>query len=184
MPEWTKTVLKLPKNHGWKAKPGYQVFVAARGAVRFDFPRGWLCLPGDDSIRFHDRKPPDDNCVLQVSVIFLPPIRGDWSALSLTGLVQEIVNGDERKILRRGGIIHVPRPDLELAWTELAFWEPNEKREARSRLCLARGSSVQPFITLEYWPEHEARFSPVWDEVLRSLQLGNYIQDPLHVRVQ
>ncbi len=34
-----------------------------------------------------------------------------------------------------------------------------------------------PFITMDYWPEDGAKFAPVWDEILRSLQLGNVVDD-------
>ena len=59
---------------------------------------------------------------------------------------------------------------------------PENHGEGRSRLCLARGHGVQPFITLDYWPEHAHWFLPVWDEVLRSLQLGQFIKDPTRRR--
>ena len=41
MPTWKRRVYKLDANHTWKAKPGYQIFVADWGAVRFDIPSGW-----------------------------------------------------------------------------------------------------------------------------------------------
>ncbi len=182
--KWKKTVLRLAGNHGWKAKPGYKIFVADRGAVRFDYPADWVVIPGDDSIRFHDRKPPDDNVVLQLSVIHLPPITVDWSELPLERMLREaVVEKDERGVLSKGEIVCVKRPDLELAWTEVVFFALNEKREARSRSCLARGSNIQPLITMDYWPEDAARFIPVWDEVLRSLQLGQYVKDPTSRRL-
>jgi hypothetical protein len=62
---------------------GCNVFVADRGAVKFDFPREWVIAPGDDSINLHDKAPPDDDCVLAVSYLRLPPI--DWSGLPLAG---------------------------------------------------------------------------------------------------
>lgn len=40
-------------------------------------------------------------------------------------------------------------------------------------------TSVTPFITIDYWPEHAEKFVTVWDEVLRSLTLGDSIEDPL-----
>ena len=53
--------------------PGYNIFVADRGAVRFDFPRDWIIEPGENgSIKFHDKKPPDDDCTLQITVMYLP----------------------------------------------------------------------------------------------------------------
>src|SRR5690349_13517915 len=78
-PKWTKKTLKLKKNHGWQSRPGYNIFVADRGAVRFDFPRSWIIEPGENgSIKFHDKKPPDDDCTLQITVMYLPD-GVDWS---------------------------------------------------------------------------------------------------------
>ncbi len=184
MQRWTRTVERLTESHGWKSKPGHKIFVADRGAVRFDLPQDWVCIPGEDSIRFCDREPPDDNCTLQVSYIRLPPIQGDWSELPLERLLRQVVDEDEREIVSKGEVIGVKRPDLELAWIELAFLDTNERREARSRICLARGSNIQPLITMEFWLEDAQRVGPVWDEVLRSLQLGVYIKDPTRRQLQ
>ena len=144
--------------------------------MRFDFPDNWVVIPDEDSIKFHDRNPPDDNCRLAVSYIRLAPI--DWSGLPLSQLVQTVVEGDERGITHQGEMHETKRSDLELAWTEIYFIDPVEKREARSRICLGRGSNIQPLITLDYWAENAEKFTPVWNEVLRSLQLGMYVEDP------
>lgn len=182
MAKWHKQTLKLKPGHGWKARPGYRIFVADRGAVRFDFPQDWICIPGADSIKFHDRPPPHDDCLLQVSVMRLPPDI-DWRGLPLTHLLKEAIKGDHRGTISQGDVVYVQRPDLEYAWIETRFIDPNEQREACSRACLARGANVQPFITLAFWPEDTERLNPVWDEVLRSLQLGQYVKDPTHRRL-
>ena len=88
------------------------------------------------------------------------------------------MKGDKRPIYHIGAIREVKRPDLELAWAEMSFIDPPEQREARSRICLGRGSLIQPLITMEFWEDDRARFAPVWDDVLASLQLGVYIEDP------
>lgn len=176
--KWNKQVLKLKENHGWKAKPGYKIFVADRGAVRFDIPQDWVMTPESDSIKFHDRTPPDDDCLLQVSMIRLPP-GIDWSTLPLPYLLQEaVIKDDPRGIISQGEIVQVQRPDLEMAWVETRFIDPVEKREACSRSCLARGSNIQPLITMDFWLDDTEKFTPVWDEVLRTLVLGDYIEDP------
>jgi hypothetical protein len=33
-------------------------------------------------------------------------------------------------------------------------------------------------LTYDYWADDAARFAPVWNDVLQSLQVGMYIQDP------
>ncbi len=176
MAKWDKRTLKLPEKHGWHARPGYKIFVADRGAVRFDFPEDWVVVPDPDSIKFHDKQPPDDDCTLAVSVMTLPP--GDWSGLKLSLLVSKLVEKDTRGATLRGKVIEVKRTDLELAWAEVEFIDPNEKRPARSRTCLARASNVQPLITFDFWVDDAPRLGKIWDEILRSLRVAEPIIDP------
>jgi hypothetical protein len=179
--QWEKRTLELPPDHGWRCKPGHRIFVANRGAVAFDYPAEWAVEPGPDSIRFTDRKPPDDNCLLQLSVIMLP--KGiDWTGLSLGYLLRTWVRQESGTCTIRGEIVTVRRPDLELAWVEDRRMDPREHREACSRACLARGNDVQAFLTIDYWPEDAERAVSVWDEVLRTLQLGVYVQNPTRRR--
>jgi hypothetical protein len=175
MTDWNKSIHKLPDDHVWTCKPGYNIFVGSAGAIRFDIPKDWIVEPTSDSIMFHDTPAPDDDCRLQVSIIHVPP-GIDWSALPLTKLLDDAVLKDDPRdlTLRRTPKI-VRRPDLELAWVESQFIDPNEKREARTRSCLARGNDIQALITFDYWPEHVQRFVPVWNEVLRTLRLGEYV---------
>ena len=175
MAKWNKQTLKLKKNHTWTARPGYRIFVADQGAVRFDIPQDWVIIPDSDSIKFHDRQPPDDDCTLAFSYMRLTPI--DWNGLPLSQLVQQIVDGDTRGITSEGEMHNLQRPDLEIAWTEVIFIDPTERRQARSRILLGRGSNIQPLITFDFWEEDTSRLSPVWDEVLRSLELGMEIKD-------
>jgi len=177
MTDWLKEQLKLKKNHNWKAPDGYRIFIADRGAVRFNIPEGWVVEPDSDSIKFYDVKPPDDNCRLACSYLRLPP-QVDWSSLPLDNLINVALNGDERNPVREGEIVHKQRPDLEAAWADYRFVDPVLKRAAYTRLCIARGSLIQALLTFDYWPEDAARFAPVWAEVIRSLQLGRYIEDP------
>src|SRR5678815_4137789 len=151
MPEWEKETLKLKKNHGWKGKDGYRIFVADRGAIRFNFPQDWIIAPGDDSINFHDKQPPDDDCRLAVSCMRLPAI--DWSGLRLSALVQQVLDSDERQVEQMGRIVEEQRGNLELAWAEVRFEDPNEKRAAFSRICLGRESNIQCLITFDFWAD-------------------------------
>ena len=176
--KWDKQSFNLPPQHGWKAKPGYKIFVADAGAVRFDFPESWVVVPGKDSIGLHDRKPPDDDCVLKVSVMRLPPIKGGWGQLPLERLVREVVRDDSRGATGGEEITALRRGDLEIAWTETHFIDPVEKRPALSRCCLARARNIQPLITMDFWETDHDKFAPVWDEVLRSLQVGVAYGDP------
>src|SRR5262249_59253101 len=135
MAEWSKASSKLKKGHSWKAPPGFRIFVADRGAVRFNIPQGWIIEPDSDSIKFYDGKPPDDNCRLACSYLRLPPI--DWSGLALSELIKVATEGDERNLTTDGKITHKQRADLEVAWADFTFVDPVERREAYTRLCLA-----------------------------------------------
>jgi hypothetical protein len=177
--KWQQQTYKLPKGHGWRAKPGYNVFVADRGALRFDYPKDWVVQPSDDAyIEFHDKPPPDDDCLLKVTLMRLHP-GVDWTGLPVADLLRDLRKTDSRPLHSRGQVVHVQREDLELAWVEDRFVDPTALREACSRVCLARRGTILPFITMDFWLDDLERFSPVWDELLRSLQLGVYISDPL-----
>lgn len=175
--KWRKKTLRLKDDHQWKATPGYNVFVADRGAVRFDFPQDWVVIPGEDSIRFYDKQPPDDDCLLQVSVTRINP-QIDLTGLPMGELLEVATSGDERQILSYGEMVQVRRPDLELAWREGTFIDPNEQRLAHTRACMARAGGILPLITFEFWADDLERLDPVWNEVLRSLRLGQFVKDP------
>ncbi len=175
-PKYRKTTLKLRKQHTWTGKPGHNVIALDRGAVMFNYPRDWVVLPDEDSLKVYDRRPPDDDCCLGVSYLRLAPI--DWSGLPVAQLVEAATQGDERPIHTRGEIITVRRGGIEMAWQEMGFVDPKEHREAISRLCIARKGVVQALITFEYWVSDAARCVPVWDTVLETLRLNDYIADP------
>lgn len=174
--EWQRRVLPMSKNHQWRTKDGYNIFVADRGIVRFNYPKEWLVRPADDCIRFYDAEPPADNFTLGVSYIRLPAI--DWSKVSLESLVRDVAQNDERDLLEMGELVHVARSDMEIAWVELKFIDPVGKRPAFGRYGMARGSNIQVLLTLDDRPEHAHQIRPVWDEILRSLVLGRTIADP------
>jgi hypothetical protein len=174
---WHKRELQLKPNHTWKGKPGYKIFVADRGAIRLNFPQSWIVKPAEDCIQVYDVEPPNDNCVLAVSYLRLLP-GVEWSKLPLAYLLQEVVRDDRRNLRTAGKVRQHPREDLEVAWMESTFIDPEEKREAISYIGLARGFTLQSLLTFDFWPEHQVRLQPVWDEVIRSLQLGPYLKDP------
>lgn len=178
MSEWTEEVFRLPENHGWKCKPGYKSFVADQGAVRFDFPADWVFVPGSNSLKFYDRQPPDDTCLLELSVFRLAA-NVDWRELSLKQLLADVVRGDREGVLSQGEVIYQKRGDLEIAWMETRYIDPDEHREACSRCCLARRAQIQPLFTFAFWPEDLERVAPAWNELLRSLRLGEYVTPPI-----
>jgi hypothetical protein len=175
--KWQKQILELNPNHTWKSKPGYNIFAADRGAIRLNFPQTWIVKPAEDCIKFHDAEPPNDTCVLAVSYLRLPR-DVDWRKLPLARLLNGATVGDRRKLHNPSKVIEYPRDDLEVVWKHFTFIDPEEKREAISYIALARGFNLQCLLTFDYWPEDRSRLHPVWEEVLRSLQLGLTIKDP------
>lgn len=180
MATWSKRTRQLPKSHGWKSKPGYQIFVADRGAVRFDFPVDWTVVPGTDSIKLYDRAPPDETCGLQMTVFYLPG-EIDFSALPVADLLAAALQNEEKEheVLSRTEMFRLQRGNMDLAWMETRYMEAKEKREAIARRCLARALNIQPFISFDYWADDVKRLEPVWNEMLRTLRLGEFVQDPL-----
>src|SRR2546425_5798922 len=136
MTEWERNESTLRWGHGWRARPGCKIFVADRGAVRFDYPQDWILAPDEDSVKLYDKEPPDDGSRLAISYLRLPPV--DWSGLPVAALVEAGMQGDERPIDTWGPVRKAQRGDLELAWREVSFLDPVERRKARSRMCIAR----------------------------------------------
>ena len=180
MSRWEKREFSLPPTHRWQAKKGNKIFIADRGAVRFEYPADWVVTPGEDSVCIYDKAEPDDDIRLECSVIHLPPIRDDdWSGLPLSDLIEDSVLGsDHRGVTRTGSNRRVLRPNMEAEWLEVDFVDPVQDRSAKSRMCLARGNRVQTLITMDYWPEDAPTVRRVWNDVLRSLKLGEYISNP------
>jgi hypothetical protein len=173
--EWQS--LRLRENHGWKSKPGYCICVLDRGAIRFDFPCDWKLTRDSDAVRIRDREHPDDNCVLAVSSMKLPPV-------ALMVPLAEMIDGlvgqeEEHEILERNETVESSRLDgVEIAWAETRYTDPKEKRDISARLCIARGSGIHCLITFDCWTDMAGQFQGVWAELLRSLQFDLPVQDP------
>ncbi len=110
-----------------------------RGAVRLEFPSKWIVKQHPDSVQIHDSEPPNDDCVVSVSRVQTPGNAGD---VPLRDLVAALVAADERQILNSAEIVQVERGDLNIAWSEVRYIEPEKKREAFSRIAIGRGSGV------------------------------------------
>jgi hypothetical protein len=82
------------------------------------------------------------------------------------------------------------RPNLEIVWTERRWMDKGEQREARTRYLFGRGRGIPPgatqphdilpFVTMDFWPEDAPRCNAVWKELVRSLRVGEYVDDPRH----
>jgi hypothetical protein len=169
-------VMRLKDKHTWVAPAGYNIVVVDRGAASFNIPNGWE-VTGFEPFTIRDKPEPDDNMALQVTVFHLPP-GIDWSGLPLAPMLTSGIKRDDPDILAQSEIYTPARDDLELVWMEQRFIDPNERREAFSRFLLARGWNVQVLMTLSYWVADEPIALPIWEEIVRSLQLGRVIDDP------
>ncbi len=180
--KWQMRKFNLSDKHRWKAKPGNKIFVINRGAVHFEHPGDWIAKPEGGSICLYDGVEPDDNIRLQVSVTQIGPngLTFDWNRMPSLAYQMEhaVLADDNRHRTRRGPMLKVQRQDLEYAWLEIDFIDPTERRTAHSRACLARGGNVQALITMEYWPEHHTIANNVWNDVLESLKLAVYVENP------
>ncbi|HYU32936.1 MAG TPA: hypothetical protein VEW48_12300 [Thermoanaerobaculia bacterium] len=170
-----KTDYELAERHYWSAAPGCKVFVADRGAVRFDYPRTWIVRPTNDGIKFYDRKPPKDNLVLGISYLRIPLV--DWTDLPLSGQVIQCTARSTRQILGWDPVVQTRKIDLEIAWRHGRFWDRKDDRPAFTRFCLARRRTVQALLTLDFWETELERCSAAWDVILASLELDEPITD-------
>ncbi len=177
---WLKKTLPLKEGHGWECREGYKIFVADRGAVRFDIPGEWVIEPGKNgSIKLMDAAPPEDECTLEMTIYYLND-GVDWSGLSLPKLLRDATDGIGRgePVLGRGEVVECGRDGMEAAWRETRFLEQEQKREAVSRTLLARWSNIQPIFTFSFWKDDEERLREPWEEFVRTLRLGDYVEDP------
>lgn len=175
--QWIKETLELDPNHHWEGPEDYKIFVAGRGAVRFNVPQDWVFEPKEKSFKFTDKKPPHDDCCLEVSYNHLPP--NDWTLFPLKRTLKKIIEDDSRDVIETGEIIQVKRQIVKIMWGQIKFIDTQaEPREAYSRICVGLGSNIQCLITFDYWADQAEQLTPIWDEVMQSLTLGLYIRDP------
>ncbi|MEG3439707.1 hypothetical protein V0288_21445 [Pannus brasiliensis CCIBt3594] len=174
---WIKETLELKEGHNWRSNEGTKIFVAGRGAVRFDVPGDWHMEPQENSFRFLDRKPPNDDCCLEVSYNILPP-NADLTDFPLASTLKKLVREDSRNPSDFSEVFKLKRQTARVVWMQMQFTDSREHREAYSRIAIGLGSGVQCLITMDYWVDDAERVTPVWDLVLSTLVLGLYIRDP------
>jgi hypothetical protein len=185
-PKRHKSEHRLNPNHGWRSKPGNNVIVLDRGAVRFDVPNTWVVSevpdPGGAHFTMFDKPEPDDDLRFQVSVYHLNP-EIDWSGIPIDTVLTQALSGledsDGRRTISQSEPVLIKRPGLVLAWNETLFVDPKDDREAYTRALLAHGSLIQTLMTMDFWVDDAGWAVPAWDEILRSLRLGQYVKDPL-----
>jgi hypothetical protein len=181
--KWQKSSLKLAKNHVWKAAPGFKIVVVDRGAARVDIPGDWIVEMGESGLEARNRPQPDDSALIQITVLPMPA-EVDWRAMPLLPLFENAMEHGATETLSRGLVQQISRPGLEGVWRETRYFDPDEHKEAVSFCILAREGGIHIFITLSFWPEEIETCRQVWDEVLRSLRLGEYVDASTGRRVK
>jgi hypothetical protein len=173
---YQKNTLRLKEKHGWKTKAGYCACVLDRGAIRFDFPCDWKVSTEEDAVRIRDRAKPDDNCVLAISRMHLPPVAAE---VPLGEMVAGVLESEGRQFLDRKAVVESSRGDgVEVAWQEGRYLDDKVNREYCSRLCVARGTGIYCLITFDFWTDQAGIFERVWTEALRTLTFGLAVADP------
>src|SRR5439155_2251434 len=109
-------------------------------------------------LEFPDKQPPDDDCILQLTV-FPAPAGFDASSAPLADFLVEITKDGPREDMVRGEVQYEKRDDCEVAWRESRWVE--DGRDAVSRTCIARGGPSLPLFTMDFWLDDYDRFSPV-----------------------
>ncbi|MEW6283904.1 MAG: hypothetical protein AB1758_35150 [Candidatus Eremiobacterota bacterium] len=163
---------RLPKDHQWKARPGYSCVVLDRGAALFEVPQGWHVSPGQGSIKICDVAPPDDECCLEISLQRHPvdPERIPVKEFLLAALADQ--DGNSAPLEMR-------RHNYRLAWSERKFVDPTLNKPARARTALAVCRNLQVLATFAFWEHDLERVAGEWDVFLETLRLGLVIPDPL-----
>lgn len=180
MRKWTKTTHRMAENHTWKATPGYRICVIQRGDLQFEVPQEWHITPEENALRVTDKPPPDDDCVLQVSVLRFPPLKAGRP--SLTVLLQQTIM-EHGHISTKEEIHTVPREDVKILWGEYREIDPKENRLAiwRVGMCeslTATDRFLMALFTFGFWPEDEARCASYWDHMLKTLIMDRPVEDP------
>jgi hypothetical protein len=167
---WERRTIKLDKSIKITARPGNNVFIANRGEVSFEYPKSWIVKPTDTAICLHDAEPPNDQCILEFSILHLD-FSADWSKVPLAQLLCAAVGGESGP-LDQACARQVQRGDLKIAWLEREFMEPVEKRPALSRSAVALRAEILPLFTFSFWPEDKLKREPVWSCILETLRLA------------
>lgn len=167
---------RLTAGHGWRAQAHHKILVLGRGAVRLEIPETWVVETNDDCVKVFDKNPPDDDCALAVSYHHWPAAAQKPSVASL---VRGALESDERSFLTIDPVVEETKIEIVLAWTQGRFIDPRINREAYARLCIARKSEIQALVTFDFWASDLASCASQWNMFLATLQLGQWVADPL-----
>ena len=168
-------VFQLAPNHVWKAAPGCRILVIDNGGVRCDIPRDWIVYSPNRHVFVIDRFPPDNRCMVAISC---KRVSTEVMAISAMWILEEWIQGEDRRVLERSRPFRFHRWPLEVAWLQLRVLEAATGRERITRVCLARADGTQALIVFDFQRQDEAAMGWAWNTLIDTLAVGDYIEDP------
>ena len=189
---YKKTTVKMPENHGWTCAEGYNVFVANRGDVRFEFPESFINSEKDDAILLHDKPVPHDSCRISLSVWRLPIEAGMamMRDVPIRQLVAQTTDPDlheERSREREaegetvfpredpGEITTGQRGNFEWGTRQWRWHDTTAEPGPRWVVCRhvqARAPNVMALISFEYYEDRADDFAPAFDHLMETLRIA------------
>lgn len=143
--------------------------------MRCDIPREWIVYSPKRHVFVLDRFPPDDRCIVAISC---RRVSSEIIAISLFCILDEWIKGEDRQVLERSEPVRFHRWPLEAAWLQVRVIDPKAARVKLTRVCVARADRTQVLIVLDFLPEDEPVMDGVWNTLLETLAVGDYIHDP------
>jgi hypothetical protein len=168
-------VFQLAPNHVWKAAPGCRILVVDSGGVRCDIPYEWIVYSPRQHVFVLDRFPPDNRCMMAISCKRVPP---EVMAIPLRLILDEWVKGEEREVVQCGEDVRFYRWPMEVSWLELRVATEAFGRERSTRVCVARADQTQALIVFDFDTADEDRVNRVWETLMQTVRVGDYIADP------
>ena len=190
---YKKTTVKMPENHGWKCAEGYNIFVANRGDVRFEFPESFINSEKDDAILLHDKPVPHDSCRISLSVWRLPIEAGMamMRDVPIRQLVAQTTDPDlheerSREREAEGETVFPPRGprrDHDPGSAATSSGAPasgggTTRPPSRGRGGSSAGTSRRvhltswPLISFEYYEDRADDFAPAFDHLMETLRIA------------
>jgi hypothetical protein len=174
MSRWEKRTLKMDSKHTWRATPGHKLCVMNQGALQIEYPEGWIIKPEGQSLSLHDREPPDDDMVLQVSVLQFPPLKETRPGVKEL-LLQSIGRG--HAVAEDDVRVH-PRKDVMIVWLEYREIDSKEQREAVWKHGVCHTGTIYGILSFGHWPDKEEEATQFWEHLLNTLIMDRFVEDP------
>jgi hypothetical protein len=100
------------------------------------------------------------------------------SEIPLALYMREITEPDGSGGFHCESICSLRRPPMEAAWVEIGYDSEFTKGHLCKRVFVGRAGSTRAIITLDFKPADRKRMEPVWDTVIETIVIGDYLEDP------